>query len=153
MSVGSPDGSPAVVTASSGRLLSWAQRHSLWPLAIGGCCAVGMMEAFSPRHDVTRLGAEIRRTPEQADLLIVSGRISLKMGPVLKQIYLRMPEPRWVMALGACASSGGLFDTYATVQGADQFLPVDVYVPGCPPRPEDLIEGLLLLQEGLQRRG
>lgn len=144
-----------VVTTSAGGLFSWARKHSLWPLPFGGgCCAATLAGALSPRYDLGRLGAEqIRIAPQQADLLIASGRFSLKMVPRLKRTYELMPEPKWVMAAGACACSGGAFDTYALVQGIDRCIPVDIFVPGCPPRPEDLIDGLVLLQKKIAGRG
>ena len=112
------------------------------------CCAIEMMAAFSGRYDVARFGAEVVRfSPRQSDLMIVSGRICLKMMPVLLKIYRQMPEPKWVISMGACASCGGVFDTYTMIQGVDQFMPVDVYVPGCPPRPESLLDAILEVQK------
>ena len=112
------------------------------------CCAIEMMATFSGRYDISRFGAEVVRfSPRQSDLLIVSGRISLKMMPVLQKIYRQMPEPKWVISMGACASCGGVFDTYTLIQGVDQFIPVDVYVPGCPPRPESLLDAVFEIQE------
>jgi len=134
-------------------LVKWSRKNSLWPMPFGtACCAIEMMSALASRFDMSRFGAEvIRFSPRQADLLIVSGRVSLKMLPVLLQIYNQMPEPKWVIAMGACASTGGVFDTYTLIQGVDRFLPVDVYLPGCPPRPETLIDGLLEIQRRIDR--
>ena len=116
------------------------------------CCAIEMMATLSSRYDLARFGAEvIRFSPRQSDLMIVSGRISIKMMPVLIEIYNQMPEPKWCISMGACASSGGVFDTYTLVQGVDQFIPVDVYIPGCPPRPESLIEAVMLIQKKIER--
>ena len=129
---------------------SWARKNAIWPLGFGlACCAIEMITVIgSPRNDLSRFGAEvIRFSPRQADLLILSGRVSIKMAPVIRRIYEQMLEPKWVIAMGACSSSAGMFNNYALVQGADKFLPVDVYVPGCPPRPEALMYGILKLQD------
>jgi NADH-quinone oxidoreductase subunit B len=129
---------------------AWARRNALWPLGFGlACCAIEMITVFaSPRNDLARFGAEVVRfSPRQADMLIVSGRVSVKMAPVIRRIYDQMLEPKWVIAMGVCASSAGMFNNYAVVQGCDKFLPVDVYVPGCPPRPEALMYGIIQLQE------
>jgi NADH-quinone oxidoreductase subunit B len=141
-----PDG---VVLSTLERAVNWARKNSLWPMPFGtACCAIELMAALSSRFDLARFGSEvIRFSPRQADLLIVSGRISLKMMPVLMTIWEQMPEPKWCISMGACASTGGLFNNYAMIQGVDRFLPVDVYVPGCPPRPETLIDAILKLQE------
>src|SRR3989440_7749092 len=134
--------------------------NSLWPLSFGlACCAIEMMATGASRYDLARFGSEVfRASPRQADLMIVAGRVSQKMAPVLRHIYDQMPEPKWVIAMGACASCGGVFNNYAIVQGVDEVVPVDVYVPGCPPRPESLIYGFLQLQkkiitQGSQRKG
>ncbi len=142
-----------VITTTLDKMINWARKSSLWPMPFGtACCAIEMMAALSGRYDMARFGAEaVRFSPRQSDLLIVSGRVSIKMMPVLKKIYDQMPDPKWVISMGACASSGGVFNTYTLVQGVDQFIPVDVYIPGCPPRPEDLIYGLMKVQEKIER--
>jgi NADH-quinone oxidoreductase subunit B len=133
---------------------NWARRNAMWPLGFGlACCAIEMITVIgSPRNDLSRFGAEvIRFSPRQADMLILSGRVSIKMAPVIRRIYDQMLEPKWVIAMGACSSSAGMFNNYAVVQGADKFLPVDVYVPGCPPRPEALIYGVMKLQDKITK--
>jgi NADH-quinone oxidoreductase subunit B len=136
------------LTTQLSRVINWSRRSSVWPMPFAtACCGIELMAAASSRYDIARFGAEVFRfSPRQADLLIVAGRVTTKMMPVLQRIYLQMTEPKWVISMGACASTGGVFDTYAVVQGIDQFLPVDVYVPGCPPRPEQLIEGVMAIQ-------
>ncbi len=136
------------MTTQLNRVINWARRSSVWPMPFAtACCGIELMATASSRYDLARFGAEVFRfSPRQADLMIVAGRVTTKMMPVLQRIYLQMAEPKWVISMGACASTGGLFDTYAVVQGIDQFLPVDVYVPGCPPRPEMLIEGVMAIQ-------
>lgn len=128
--------------------INWARRSSLWPMPFAtACCGIELMATGASRYDIARFGAEAMRfTPRQCDLLIVAGRVVVRMLPVLQRIYTQMTEPKWVVSMGACASTGGVFDTYAVIQGVDQFLPVDVYVPGCPPRPETLLEGLMAIQ-------
>jgi NADH-quinone oxidoreductase subunit B len=130
-------------------LSGYARKNSLWPATFGlACCAIEMMASGAGRYDLARFGMEVfRASPRQADLMIVAGRVSQKMAPVLRQIYDQMPEPKWVLAMGACASSGGMFNNYAIVQGVDHVVPVDIYLPGCPPRPEMLIDALLKLHE------
>ena len=137
------------MTTQLSRVINWARRSSVWPMPFAtACCGIELMATALSRYDLARFGAEVFRfSPRQADLMIVAGRVSTKMMPVLQRIYLQMTEPKWVISMGACASTGGLFDTYAVVQGIDQFLPVDVYVPGCPPRPEMLIEGVMAIQQ------
>ena len=143
-----------ILLTSKDKLVAWARKNSLWPMPFGtACCAIEMMATLSSRYDLARFGAEvIRFSPRQADVMIVSGRISLKMMPVLIKIWEQMPEPKWCISMGACASSGGVFDTYTLIQGVDQFIPVDVYVPGCPPRPESLIDAVLKIQDNIDKR-
>jgi len=138
-----------VLTTTVDKFFNWARKSSLWPMQFGlACCAIEMMSMVSPRYDIARFGAEnLRATPRQADMLILSGRVAIKMAPVIRRLYDQMLEPKWVVSMGACSSSGGMFANYAVVQGADKFLPVDVYVPGCPPRPEALIYGIMKLQD------
>jgi NADH-quinone oxidoreductase subunit B len=139
----------SVLTTKLGKVVGWAQKNALWPATFGlACCAIEMMAMANSRWDAARFGAEVfRASPRQADLMIVSGRVSQKMAPILKQIYDQMPEPKWVMSMGACASCGGVFNNYSIVQGVDRVVPVDVYVPGCPPGPEALLYGVIKLQE------
>jgi NADH-quinone oxidoreductase subunit B len=145
-----PDG---ILTTTVEKMVNWARRSSIWPATFGlACCAIEMMATSASRYDLARFGAEVfRASPRQADLMIVAGRVSKKMAPVLKRIYDQMPEPKWVISMGACASCGGEFKDYAIVQGVDTVVPVDVYVPGCPPRPEALIYGIMKLQEKIDR--
>ena len=155
MAMGGPDksGTAGFITTKLAELVHWGRRNSLWPMPFGtACCAIEMMATLSSRYDLARFGAEvIRFSPRQSDLMIVSGRISLKMMPVLIEIYNQMPEPKWAIAMGACASTGGPFDSYSTMQGVDRTIPVDVYIPGCPPRPEALLYGLMRLQDIIMR--
>ncbi len=144
---------PEVLTTRLDSLINWARKSSLWPATFGlACCAIEMMNVTSSRNDLARFGAEVfRASPRQADVMIVSGRVSRKMAPVLRRIYDQMPEPKWVISMGACATSGGVFDNYAIVQGVDKVVPVDVYIPGCPPRPEMLIHAVIMLQEKIMK--
>ncbi len=134
---------------------NFVRASSLWPMPFAtACCGIELMATASSRYDLARFGAEVMRfTPRQCDMMIVAGRVVMKMVPVLQRIWLQMPEPKWCISMGACASSGGVFDTYAVVQGVDRFLPVDVYVPGCPPRPEQLIRSIMDLQDKVRQTG
>jgi NADH-quinone oxidoreductase subunit B len=138
-----------IVTTTFGKIIQWGRYSSLWPALFGlACCAIEMMSSTASRYDMSRFGAEVfRASPRQADLMIVAGRVSQKMAPVLRHIYDQMPEPKWVISMGACASSGGMFNNYAIVQGVDKVVPVDIYIPGCPPRPEGLIDAVMKLQK------
>lgn len=135
--------------------VNWSRKNSLWPMPFAtACCGIELMATGASRYDIGRFGAEAMRfTPRQCDLLICAGRVAIKSMPVLQRIYMQMSEPKWVISMGACASTGGVFDTYAVVQGIDQFLPVDVYVPGCPPRPETLLEGVMAIQRIIEFDG
>lgn len=140
---------PSFITTTIDAVVSWARKNSLWPMPLGiSCCAIEMMAAADPRFDIARFGSEVMRfTPRQCDLLIVAGTVTYKMAKVVRKIYDQMPEPKWVISMGACASSGGMFRSYSVVQGIDQFVPVDVYVAGCPPRPENLLNAILEIQK------
>ena len=144
-----------VLTTTLAKAVNWARKQSLWPVTFGlACCAIEMMAAGAGHHDLARWGMEIfRASPRQADLMIVAGRVSQKMAPVLRTVYDQMPEPKWVISMGVCASSGGMFNNYGVVQGVDTIVPVDIYVPGCPPRPEMLMYGILRLHEKISKRG
>src|SRR5438874_6918176 len=147
------DSLPDVVTVKLDAVVNWARKSSLWPATFGlACCAIEMMNTVSSRNDLSRFGAEtFRASPRQADVMIVSGRVARKMAPVLRRIYDQMPEPKWVISMGACATSGGVFDNYAIVQGVDKIIPVDIYIPGCPPRPEMLIHAVMMLQDKVMK--
>ncbi len=145
---------PDVVTVNLDAVVNWARKSSIWPATFGlACCAIEMMNsAASSRNDLSRFGAEtFRASPRQADVMIVSGRVSRKMAPVLRRVYDQMPEPKWVISMGACATSGGVFDNYAIVQGVDKIVPVDIYIPGCPPRPEMLVHAIMMLQDKIMK--
>jgi NADH-quinone oxidoreductase subunit B len=141
------------LTTSVDYVFNWARRGSIWPMTFGlACCAIEMMASGGPRFDIARFGAEVfRPSPRQSDLMIVAGTVTLKMAPVLKRLYDQMPDPKWVISMGACSSVGGPFNTYATLQGVDKIVPVDVYVTGCPPRPENLFYGLMKLQDKIDQ--
>ena len=135
--------------------MNWCRKYSLWPMPFAtACCGIELMAVGASRFDIARFGAEVMRfSPRQCDLMIVAGRVAMKMMPVLQRIWLQMPEPKWCISMGACASTGGVFDTYAVVQGVDRFIPVDVYIPGCPPRPEQILRALMDLQAKIQTGG
>ncbi len=145
-------GTPTFLTSKVDFLVNWARRNSLWPMPFGtACCAIEMMAAFASDFDLSRFGMErMSFSPRQADVLICAGRVPYKLAPVLRRIWDQMPQPKWCVSMGACASSGGVFDVYSMVQGIDTIVPVDVYVPGCPPRPEGLIYGLMMIQEKIR---
>ncbi len=146
------NGEAGILTTQVSKLIDWGRSSSLWPATFGlACCAIEMMSASADRFDISRFGAEVfRASPRQADLMIVAGRCSIKMAPILRQIYNQMPEPKWVIAMGACASCGGIFNNYAIVQGVDKIVPVDVFIPGCPPTPEMLLYGFNELQRKIR---
>lgn len=146
-------GNMGVVTTSLEKMVNWSRTGSMWPLLFGlACCAIEMMSAQASNYDLSRFGMELNRaSPRQSDLMIVAGRVSRKMAPVLRQLYDQMPAPKWVISMGDCASCGGVFNNYAILQGVDEVVPVDIYVAGCPPRPEGLIHAIVTLHEKVQQ--
>ncbi|MBM4170878.1 MAG: NADH-quinone oxidoreductase subunit B [Ignavibacteria bacterium] len=141
------------ITTTIDSVITWARRSSVWPMPMGiSCCAIEMIAAADPKYDLARFGSEVMRfTPRQCDLMIVAGTVTYKMAQVVRRIYDQMPEPKWVIAMGACTSSGGMYRSYSVVQGIDQFLPVDVYTAGCPPRPENLINAVMEIQKKISK--
>jgi len=137
------------LTTQLNAIISWARKSSVWPMPMGiSCCAIEMMAVGDPKYDIARFGSEVMRfTPRQCDLMIVAGTVTYKMAPVVRKIFDQMPEPKWVIAMGACTSTGGMYRSYSVVQGIDQFLPVDIYLAGCPPRPDNLLHALMMIQE------
>ena len=150
--LGQQQGSQGILLAKADELVNQVRAHSLWPLTFGlACCAIEMMATGAAHYDLARFGMEVfRASPRQADIMIVAGRVSQKMAPVLRQVYDQMTEPKWVISMGVCASSGGMFNNYAILQSVDKIVPVDIYVPGCPPRPEAVLEGIVRLQEKIK---
>jgi len=144
---------PNIVTTTLDLVFNWARRSALWPMSFGlACCAIEMMAAVASKYDIDRFGAGVyRASPRQSDLMIVAGTVTEKMAPVVKRLYDQMPDPKWVISMGACATCGGPFPTYSTCQGVDRAVPVDVYIPGCPPRPEALLHGILRLQDKIDK--
>ena len=143
----------SIILTTLDKMVNWARKRSCWPMTMGlACCAIEMMSTFMPKYDMARYGMEVfRASPRQSDLMIVAGRVSMKMAPVVKTLYEQMPNPKWVISMGACASCGGVFNNYAILQGVDRIIPVDVYVPGCPPRPEQLMDGILQIHALIEK--
>ena len=143
----------SIILTTLDKMVNWSRRRSMWPLGFGlACCAIEMISTFASHFDIARYGMEVvRPSPRQADLMIVAGRVSMKMAPVVKTLYEQMPNPKWVISMGACASCGGVFNNYAILQGVDRIIPVDIYIPGCPPRPEQLMDGILKLHEKVEK--
>jgi len=154
MGLGTMSGEGGLVTTTIEQAVNWARKGSLWPMTFGlACCAIEMMAAVSSRYDMDRYGAGVfRASPRQSDLMIVAGTVCRRMAPVIRKIYDQMPEPKYVIAMGSCATSGNIYNSYAVVQGVDRFVPVDIYVPGCPPTPEALFDGILKLQQKIMRQ-
>jgi NADH-quinone oxidoreductase subunit B len=154
MGLGSFSGEGGLVTTTIEQAVNWARKGSLWPMTFGlACCAIEMIAAVSSRYDMDRYGAGVfRASPRQSDLMIVAGTVCRRMAPVIRKIYDQMPEPKYVIAMGSCATSGNIYNSYAVVQGVDRFVPVDIYVPGCPPTPEALFDGVLKLQQKIMRQ-
>jgi NADH-quinone oxidoreductase subunit B len=142
-----------ILTTTIDGLINWARRSSMWPVTFGlACCAIEMMACGASKYDLDRFGIIFRASPRQADAMIVAGTVTRKMAPVVKKVYDQMPEPKWVIAMGSCATSGGIFNTYSTVQGVDDVIPVDFYIPGCPPRPEALFDAIFALQKKISKQ-
>jgi len=154
-SAGSAEIPENTIVTTLDSVVNWCRKYSLWPMPFAtACCGIELMAVGASRFDIARFGAEVMRfSPRQCDLMIVAGRVAMKMMPVLQRIWLQMPEPKWCISMGACASTGGVFDTYAVVQGIDRFIPVDAYIPGCPPRPEQILRSLIDIQDKIQKGG
>ena len=151
--MGIEDRLPGILTLPIEKALNWARKSSLWPMPMGlSCCAIEMMAMVGPRFDLARFGAEVLRfSPRQSDLMLVAGTVTWKMAPVVRKIYNQMPDPKWVISMGVCASSGGLYRNYAVVQGVDRIIPVDFYIPGCPPRPDAMIDAIMKIQKKIEK--